>query len=129
MCNFLYNGSPVETIPESGIGYKIFSVPTPGSILSGIDREPYYRKNKQGWIFWDNSLPGDGFCFFDTKEEAEFILTKWRSGIAYQIGKLPLKLFKIQYARGLGKRIEPAMIFGVKPTVSLCKSFKVIEEG
>ena len=127
MCNNLRNGKRVYKIPEWGFGYKIFfkGRKEAKTLRVGIKTVRY---PKNAWIKWKEGCKEDGFCFFLSLSEAQYVLNEFRHQLKGCI------IHKIRYRKGLGKRKEP--IYGCWDLEevdagymsSLCKEFKILGE-
>lgn len=127
MCNNIHWEH--QAISKKGFGYKIFHSNGDACFI-----EQSYRKTN-GWIRWERDLRwgGDGFCFFLTQREARFILNTWKENYADNDNlnhavKDPADriIRKIEYADGICKQYENAMIDGIEVTMALCKKWRLV---
>ncbi len=117
MCNKLHEDH--VSCPEEGIAWKLF-----WNTESFIGKDKFsYGKN--GFVYWKTQLynDGDGFCMFETKEEAETALVSFHKWLKEPEDNIK----KVLYKEGLGICIEKE--FTQEPVrVLIAKKFKIIEE-
>ena len=122
MCNFKHvdEESKVQSIPESGTGWKIFKKVENELCSMTMLRSYQKTRNKIKWF----EAFGDGFCFFLSKAGANKCLTDWLE-VAYAQDK-NFVVKKIKYSGGLQSHLERKIIFGNSYRVSLCKEFEIL---
>jgi hypothetical protein len=120
MCNKLHCG--YRRIPETGIGYKILTDRSVGEDYKVYPMFCCVRKfHRFEENIWDPLKAGrdeDGFCFFETLEEAKLYFPNF-------LDIFSRKIFKIQYSEGLGEVAHKQGKDWFK--FKLCKRFQILE--
>jgi len=129
MCNKIHTNkeSRVRKIKPEGIGWKLFeqSRTTPVELLSLVRSIKYDNCSPDGWVGWQDTMEGAGFCFLKTKKAAKAAWVMWKK---YAMCAKNVCMRKIKYSGGLVTQIEHGFVGRAHPVrMGLCKSFKVID--
>jgi len=108
MCNSIHKR---HTVPKhkSGKAWKLFSSTDEECWYTAIaTSHERYTINPDGWIVWDESKLGDGFCLLPTKREAEKLCENWNK--AFEDFPLSqLKIVQVEY-RGATARQDDYIV-------------------
>jgi len=129
MCNKKHTDkkSKVKSIPESGTGWKIFDV-TDKELKTLTNFRKYDRVDRT--VKWIDKFrfDGDGFCFFENKNDAVCARIAWDKAIGNDwSNKRKTAVKEISYSGGIESHIEDRFITNELFRVALCKEFTLQE--
>jgi hypothetical protein len=125
MCNLIHQKT--RLLPDSeteGIGYKIFQDTHDGRFYPMMPWSNDVFNTAGGNKWKDDRYPGDGFCFFFSRGEAERLLSDWMNSCTKPSS---LVIHRIFYKEGVCEQDEPNIISGKTYVIGLCRYFEIRE--
>ena len=131
MCNFIHTDHSIPKNPDKGFAWKIFETnifdPERYSYIKSGYLMPMvadynYQVDSDGWIYWKNSMVGDGFCALPTRKEAMRLNKAWKAR-----GKNRFTVVrKIEYNTAVSLQQENKIMENYEFTVLIVKAFRIV---